>query len=213
MLQSDKISNIVVALCKAHANIKHASKDSTNPHFKNDYASLESVIDATKKALLDQQIVVLQGVHDLEGRSMLCTQIIHTSGEWFKSYTPIFNEKNNAQGQGSGISYSRRYALAAMCNISQVDDDGNDAVAPKPTNPTKPNVAIPQERPVEVPMAKETRIDQVSAAKESIAKVKQVTSTAKSTMTPGMAKQFIKPKPVKEPDPVPWPDPDDQIPF
>jgi hypothetical protein len=127
MKTSNEISNIAKALCEAQKKINHATKDSKNPHFKNDYASLESVIDATKASLLEQGITVVQSV---EG-STLETRLQHSSGEYFESIINLLMTKNDMQGLGSSITYARRYQLAAMLNISQADDDGNAASQPQ----------------------------------------------------------------------------------
>jgi hypothetical protein len=124
MQTSSEIANIAKALCEAQKNISHAQKDSKNPHFKNDYASLESVIDASKKALLDQGVFVVQALED----GVLTTRLQHVSGEFFESTLTMIISKNDMQGLGSSATYSRRYSLAAMLNISQADDDGNASV-------------------------------------------------------------------------------------
>lgn len=128
-LQSEQVAKVVTALAKAQAKIHHAKLDSKNPAFKSLYASLESVIDATKMILLDEGIVVIQQPMTDEHGVLLATTLMHTSGEWIRSYLPVINEKNSCQSQGSGLTYSRRYALAAMTNIGQDDDDGQRASA------------------------------------------------------------------------------------
>jgi hypothetical protein len=125
MKTSESVAKIAQSLAKAHRNVKHATKDSKNPHFRNDYASLESVIDATKQALLDQEVVVIQGIGDAE--STLTTRLQHISGEFIETECRLVLSKQDMQGLGSAITYARRYALAAIMNISQADDDGNDA--------------------------------------------------------------------------------------
>jgi hypothetical protein len=71
---------------------------------------------------------VIQGptIH-ASGAVVLATRLVHESGEWLESYTPILAKDNTAQAQGSGITYARRYALAAMVGVYQTDDDGNAA--------------------------------------------------------------------------------------
>ena len=51
------------------------------------------------------------------------------SGEFYETEPLILNaDKNNAQGQGSVITYARRYQLASLFGItSDEDDDGNKA--------------------------------------------------------------------------------------
>lgn len=126
-IQSDSLADLASALVKVSMKLQHAVKDAKNPHFKNDYATLESVIDATKQPLAEEGLVILQTTH-AEGQDVtLITTLLHSSGQWMRSFTPVMNEKKNAQGMGSGLSYARRYALAAIAGISQTDDDGNEA--------------------------------------------------------------------------------------
>lgn len=135
MKSSESTKLISADLVKAHENIKHASKDSKNPHFKNDYASLESVIDATKAELLKCNIVMLQGMTE-DGLS-LATRLQHSSGEFFETYTKVVLSKNDMQGLGSAITYARRYGGASINNISQADDDGNTASNKAPAEAKK----------------------------------------------------------------------------
>jgi hypothetical protein len=124
MKTSETVKQIASALAAAESKIKHATKDSSNPHYKNNYASLESVIDASKAELLDQGIVVVQGMN---AEGCLVTRLQHTSGEFMESDLKLMLTKQDMQGLGGAITYARRYALAAMLNISQADDDGNTA--------------------------------------------------------------------------------------
>lgn len=123
MKTSDSLINISKSMAEAQKKISHATKDSKNPHFKNDYASLESVINASKEALLEHGIFVIQTADD----KALTTRLQHTSGEYFESTLSLILSKQDMQGLGSAITYARRYSLASMLNISQADDDGNEA--------------------------------------------------------------------------------------
>ena len=49
MKTSDLIDKIAPALLAAQKEIGNASKDAKNPHFRNSYASLGSVIEAVKE--------------------------------------------------------------------------------------------------------------------------------------------------------------------
>lgn len=123
MRTSSEVNLISTALIVAQSKIKHATKDAKNPHFKNDYATLEAVIDASKSALLEQDIAVLQGMNG----DVLTTRLQHKSGQFFESDVRLVLSKQDMQGLGSAITYARRYSLAAMVNITQQDDDGNVA--------------------------------------------------------------------------------------
>lgn len=137
MRTSETVKELALALVNAQHEIKHATKDSKNPHFRNDYASLESVINASKDALLRFGITVLQGI-SMDGAS-LTTRLQHANGEFLETECKLVLSKNDMQGLGSAITYGRRYALAAILNISQADDDGNEASAleRKPVNKSK----------------------------------------------------------------------------
>lgn len=131
MKHSESLIKIAPALVKAQAAIRNATKDSNNPHFGNSFASLNSVIDATKGVLNDHGISVIQA----PGYGEVCTlstMLLHESGEWIcmEAGSPV--SKKDPQGIGSAITYLRRYSLAAITCIGQEDDDGNEAAKPDP---------------------------------------------------------------------------------
>lgn len=97
-------------------------KDSTNPHYKNKYASIESVLDTIEKPLLDAGLGFIQCVEDLN----LITTIYDTeSDNILTSKIPLILNKNDMQQLGSAITYARRYGLVSMFGLEQEDDDGN----------------------------------------------------------------------------------------
>ena len=124
---SDQVIKLTQALLKAEKEIKHAIKDASNAHLRNSYATLESVIDASKEELLKNEVIVIQA--PVEGT--LITRLQHTSGEYIEIETPLLISKQDMQGLGSAITYARRYSLASLLNISQSDDDGNLASGKK----------------------------------------------------------------------------------
>jgi hypothetical protein len=130
-LQSDGVNEIAASLAKAQSQIEHALKDSKNPHFKSSFASLASVINATRDGLTANGISVAQQTVPRDGQLFVVTTLFHASGQWIRSFTPVIFTKQDAQGMGSGMTYARRYALAAMVGISQEDDDGNEASKPR----------------------------------------------------------------------------------
>src|SRR5262249_13242258 len=68
------------------------------------------------------------------------TMILHRSGQYlvFDAAFPIAPQKDKktgelqvtAQSAASASTYLRRYALAAIAGVAQVDDDGNEASKP-----------------------------------------------------------------------------------
>ena len=128
MLTSESISTIMPAFIKAQGNFAPALKSATNPHFKSKYVALDGVIDAVAGPLREQGIAIMQ-MTDIEGaRTILVTRLIHESGEWLGSRYPVHPVKADPQGEGSALTYARRYALMALVGIAPEDDDGNAAV-------------------------------------------------------------------------------------
>ena len=128
METSETITKISPAFLKAQKEMGNAVKDSKNPFFKSTYADLNSVREATIPHLNNHGISVLQPTVVREGKNYVETVLLHESGEYFSSLMEIIADKaNNAQANGSGTTYARRYGLQSMCNIGSADDDGNAA--------------------------------------------------------------------------------------
>jgi hypothetical protein len=128
MKTSESISKISAALVTAQKAITFASKDATNPHFRNKYADLPAVIEAIKPALNEAGVMFMQTPSPSEpGTLALTTRLVHESGEWIEDTATLPLPKNDPQGYGSAMTYARRYALAAITGLYQDDDDGNAA--------------------------------------------------------------------------------------
>jgi len=117
------------ALAKARTEFTKVKFDSVNPHFKNKFASLASMHDATVDALSANGLTILQLPTDLDGRFALKTVLAHVSGASIETTLPMPPTKNDCQGIGSAMSYARRYSYAAILNIvGETDDDGEVAM-------------------------------------------------------------------------------------
>jgi hypothetical protein len=78
--------------------------------------------------LNDNGIVVLQPTAFIDGKNFIKTILLHESGESIEALTEIiYSKQNDAQSQGSGITYARRYGLQSLVNVGAEDDDGNKA--------------------------------------------------------------------------------------
>jgi hypothetical protein len=133
MKTSEQISNVSAALAKAHAAMKPAVKDSTNPAFRSKYADLASHMDAIRSAYAPVGLSVIQELTSTADGVDVVTRILHTSGEWIECgplCVPV--SKHDAHGYGSACSYARRYALSAACGTVADDDDGAAAVQAPP---------------------------------------------------------------------------------
>lgn len=129
MKTSANISNFSTAFLAAQMEIESAKKNATNPDYKMEYADLASVISAVKPALNKHGIVFLQSPSPSDDGFMhLTTRLIHAqSGEWIEDTAVSPMAKQDPQGFGSASTYLRRYSLAALCGLFQVDDDAASA--------------------------------------------------------------------------------------
>jgi hypothetical protein len=127
-MKSESIGKLALALSKAQAKITGALMDSSNPFFKSKYADLASVMDAIRIPFAENELAVTQLIEEKEGKHYLITMLMHSSGEYVTSTYPlIIKDLNNPQSIGSVVTYARRYNLAAVSGVAQVDDDGEAA--------------------------------------------------------------------------------------
>jgi hypothetical protein len=112
------------ALAEFHKTKPVAVMDSVNAGFNSEYASISAVREAAYGAA-EFGLVVTQ----LVGVETVTTMLCHESGQYLSTETCIIRTRDNVHGFGSGITYSCRYAAAAILGIpfGDKDDDGNAA--------------------------------------------------------------------------------------
>jgi hypothetical protein len=127
---SDKLTQLPKALVKAQAAIGKALKNENNPFHRSTYADLEAIIDAVKPPLNDHGFSFLQTVGcDGNGGATVTTVLLHESGEWIRDTAPVYLKKvGDPQAFGSGVTYTKRYALQAMLGVPSADDDAEGAM-------------------------------------------------------------------------------------
>jgi len=135
--QSNEIGALAEALAKAQGKITGALKDSANPFFKSKYADLASVWEACRDQLSANNISVIQTNGNDGDRVTVTTILAHSSGQWIRGTCSAKPAKDDAQATGSVITYLRRYGLAAIVGVAQVDDDGEAASGRKQVEVTK----------------------------------------------------------------------------
>ena len=128
---SPTIGKIALALSKAQAQITGALKDSSNPFYKSKYADLASVWDACREHLAANELSVIQTLGNSGDDVTVISFLAHSSGEFFRSSVSAKPVKNDPQGLGSAITYLRRYSLAAIVGVAQIDDDAEAAMGRK----------------------------------------------------------------------------------
>lgn len=132
IMTSPSIESLAKALAAAQGDFEAVPKKAENPFFKSKYADLAAVVRAASPILAKHGLSVVQmpGVAQFgdEVDDTLTTRLMHSSGEWVQSTMRMFLTKQDPQGQGSAITYARRYAYSAALGIvTEVDDDGNAA--------------------------------------------------------------------------------------
>lgn len=135
MNQSPTLGELFGAMAKAQGMMSGAKKGAENPFFKSKYADLHQVWEAVREPLSKNGLSVIQTTGEHNGQIFVYTTIGHSSGEWMRSETPVKLMKQDPQAMGSAITYARRYALAAICGIAQMDDDAESAMSRDQVNP------------------------------------------------------------------------------
>lgn len=164
--RSDDITKLAVALLKSQMEIGKAHKAATNPFFKSKYADLSIVIEAVKGPLNDHGITFLQAIDANEaGQPVIETILLHDSGQFISSRTPVFCSKpNDPQAFGSGVTYSKRYALQSIMGLPTADDDAEAAMVRNKKPQPKPNPSSRSKAPAERPELGKVGLEVVSQA-------------------------------------------------
>jgi hypothetical protein len=139
MNRSETITELAKALVKFNSEVTKIAKDADNPFFKNNYATLDTIIDEIRPILSKHGLSIMQ-IPSGDGQNVtLKTLLLHESGEWLESDALTMKPvKNDPQAVGSCITYARRYSLAAFLSLNTgEDDDGNGATYGKGNKPNQ----------------------------------------------------------------------------
>lgn len=125
----NRLDKLLTALIKARSAFDRVSKDAKNPHFKSDYATLDSFLKAVDPALLENGLFLNHTVEEKEtGGYVLRTWLYHVSEQFMSMDYPIAINTAKPQEIGSQITYARRYSVGAILGVAaEKDDDGNAA--------------------------------------------------------------------------------------
>lgn len=133
-LQSDQINEVAEALKNARSEMESARKNTRGNGYN--YATLDQIINLSKIPLAKNDLEITQTTMPYGESVMLVTQVTHTkTGQFKRGFLPIkvpkpivnksgFEVVNEPQRFGSGMTYARRYALAAILSLPQEDNDG-----------------------------------------------------------------------------------------
>lgn len=130
---TESIDKLASGMALFRQQLKQPELDAKNPFFKNDYLTLKGVEAAIDPALKGTGLSYIQLVYTVEGSSAVKTMVMHSSGQRIVTDPLILRPtKNDPQGQGSAITYAKRYQLMALFGVvGDKDDDGNAASRPQ----------------------------------------------------------------------------------
>lgn len=142
---SDSLAHIAPALGKAQGELKAIQKDSVNPHFKNSYASLDTILETVRPVLAKHGLSLVQGAQGADytqngGVSAIQveTMLLHSSGEYIVNSAVIPLAKIDPQGAGGALTYGRRYSVAALLALATEEDDDGNTASGTPASPVRP---------------------------------------------------------------------------
>ena len=172
MQKSEQINELAAALAAAQAEIKGAVTDTENTFFKSKYADLESVWSCCKEPLTKNGLSVTQITKIVGTDVILETLLLHKSGQFLIGEYPIRPVKADPQSLGSATTYARRYTLAAIVGVYQVEDDDGNAASDRREPPPAQNYRARQQQSSPPPAAKQAPSAEEQAANDMDAKGK-----------------------------------------
>jgi hypothetical protein len=108
-------------LHNAKQSIKKVAKNAKNPHFKNNYADINALIEEVEPILLENRLLLLQPIED----GYVYTKIICIDSNDRTISCMKLPEITDPQKIGSAVTYYRRYTLQSLLSLQAVDDDAN----------------------------------------------------------------------------------------
>ena len=138
---------ITAALCKFIKQVGTIEEKDTAQYGK--FADLSRVLSTVNPALASNGLAVVHTTKVVEGKNVLITNLLHTSGESITSEMLLPNNTggggNPMHKEGGAITYCRRYSLLAILGLNAgiPDNDGDfaDPTADKVT-PINKNKAV-----------------------------------------------------------------------
>lgn len=119
---SEKIDQIAPAIVLLHTKVKDVKVDGTGA-FSNRYATLGAVLEATKDPLFECGLCLSVFVDQCDGKPAITSLLMHTSGQWMRSTTPLCAAKMDAPGICGAVTYYKRYAICSILGITNDEDD------------------------------------------------------------------------------------------
>ena len=110
-------------LWRAKQEIEAVKKNAKNPHFKNNYADINALIEAVEPVLLRYNLILIQPIEN----GHVVTRIIDCENGDSVESSMRLPEIQDPQRVGSAVTYFRRYTLQSLMSLQAEDDDANTA--------------------------------------------------------------------------------------
>ena len=146
MSLSSPCDQIATALLAAQGKLQDPDKtrDVNAGSRRYSYAELDKSLPAIRR-ILNAEGLFLGGDSEVdgEGTAWVVTEIVHTSGQWYRSKCRIvIGKQGDPQAEGSGITYARRYGLFLALGLVAGGDDDGEAARPDHKTQTEGRPAI-----------------------------------------------------------------------
>lgn len=127
MNKSENIDLLASALSKLQGEITDVTKDKKGYGYQ--YADLSQILDISRPMLSKHKLAISQLCGSAHDKVTVETVLMHESGQWISSTIEMGVQEGKgmslAQAVGSVITYARRYALASIIGIAQIDNDAH----------------------------------------------------------------------------------------
>lgn len=125
--RSRSLGDLAAALSKAQGEYPVIRPNRSNTYFKSNYTDLDTILRAVRPVLSKNGLSLSQQViKDNEGKAILCSILLHASGQYLESEINITPTKNDTQTYGSTLTYLRRYAATTLLGITTSADPADD---------------------------------------------------------------------------------------
>lgn len=135
---SEQINELAAALATAQGKFQPIKKSKTvevngktrdgrDFKYKYAYAPLDEILNATRPALSENGLAIIQTTDEGDYGTLLKTSLIHASGQWYNSYK-ILGRFEDPQKFGGALTYYRRYEISTVLGISSEEDDDANGV-------------------------------------------------------------------------------------
>jgi len=128
---SQDIKELSKALALVQSEMQIAEKKKDNPFFKSKYADFQSIVEASRPAMVKNGLSITQIITEKEQASYLVTMLMHNSGQFLRSVKKISPAKEDIQSYSSYVTYCKRICYSAILGVvcADEDDDGEQAVS------------------------------------------------------------------------------------